>query len=84
MKLDLQLAMDREETYTLQSWDTFFQEVEQFVGSLDRHDGFANEAFTEYAIERLEVCIVGVTRLKDMCFNLLFGGYYSPLKSSDY
>ena len=66
MKLDLQLAMDREETYTLQSWDTFYQEVEQFVGSLDRHDGFANDAFTEYAIERLEVCIVGVTRLKDM------------------
>ncbi len=35
--------------------------------SLDRYDDrFVEEIFVEYAIERLEVCIVGVTRLTDM------------------
>ena len=44
-----------------------FQELEQFVCSLDRYDDrFVEETFAEYAIERLEVCIVGVTRLTDM------------------
>ncbi len=44
-----------------------FQELEQFVCSLDRYDDrFVEETFAEYAIERLEVSIFGVTRLTDM------------------
>lgn len=49
----------------MDDWDQFFQEMEAFVCSLDRFYGLANESFTEYAIERLEVCIVGVIRLKE-------------------
>ncbi len=59
--------MDEDESVVeVLGWNTFFQEIEQFVSSLARYDRFVEEAFTEYAIERLEVCIVSVTRLKDM------------------
>ena len=53
-------------TVPVLGWDIFFQELEQFVNSLDRHEGVVNEAYTEYVTERLEVCIVGVRRLKNM------------------
>ena len=56
-----------EEAVPVLGWDIFFQELEQFINSLDRHERlFVNEAYTEYVMERLEVCIVGVIRLKDM------------------
>lgn len=47
-------------------WDIFFEELEQFLASLDRYAGIVNEAYSEYALERLEVCIVGVSRLVEL------------------
>ena len=39
-------------------WETFFEEIEAFISA-----GNASETFCPYAIERLEVCIVNISRL---------------------
>ena len=44
-------------------WETFFEEIETFITSLQRQAGNASETFCQYAIERLEVCIVNLSRL---------------------
>ncbi len=41
-------------------WEQFFSEVNSFVSTLQREDGKANFSFSEYAVERLEVCIGSV------------------------
>jgi hypothetical protein len=44
-------------------WETFFEEIEAFITSLQQQAGNACEMFCRYAIERLEVCIVNISRL---------------------
>jgi hypothetical protein len=41
----------------------FFTEIHQFLLSLERQYGIANEASTEYAVDRLAVCFRGVSHL---------------------
>ena len=40
-----------------------FEELENFIASLRQQAGNSSEAFCHYAIERLEVCIVNLSRL---------------------
>lgn len=47
----------------LPGWETFFEELEAFITSLRQQAGTSSEAFCHYAIERLEVCIVNLSRL---------------------
>ena len=47
----------------LSGWELFFEEVSSFVRSLHRQGESANEAFSEYAVERLEMCIRSVSAL---------------------
>ena len=47
----------------LPGWETFFEEIEAFLTSLQQQAGNASETFFRYAIERLEVCIVNISRL---------------------
>ena len=44
-------------------WERFFEEVDSFLTSLRQQAGTASEEFSHYAIERLEVCIVNISRL---------------------
>ena len=55
-------------------WETFFEEIETFITSLQRQAGNASETFCQYAIERLEVCIVNLSRLLSLL--------RAPLKSA--
>ena len=53
----------------LPSWEIFFGEIETFIATLERQAGTASEEFSRYAIERLEVCIVNVSRLLTLLRN---------------
>ena len=47
----------------LPGWETFFEELEGFITSLRQQAGISSEAFCHHDIERLEVCIVNLSRL---------------------
>lgn len=49
---------------TLQGWEAFFGEVNLFVMSIEREAGTANFAFSEYAVDRLEMITVSVDALE--------------------
>ena len=44
----------------------FFEELESFLRDLNRQIGLANRLYSEYAVERLEVCIHSVSSLVDL------------------
>ena len=48
---------------TLPGCDTFFEEIDAFLTSLQQQAGNASESFCHYTVERLEVCIVNLSRL---------------------
>lgn len=45
-------------------WRSFFDQITHFLEDLQRHFGVANESYTQYAVERLELCIVNVRDLQ--------------------
>ena len=47
-------------------WETFFGEVSTFLCRLQRQEGRANELFTDYAMERLEVIAVNMTNIRNV------------------
>ena len=47
-------------------WETFFGEVSTFLCRLQRQEGRANELFTDYALERLEVIAVNMTNIRNV------------------
>ena len=51
-----------EETDLL-GWERFFTELSSFIRSINRQRGNANEDFSEYVAERLEMCVVSVSSL---------------------
>ena len=42
----------------LSGWEQFFDELDSFIRSVNRQRGTANEDFSEYVVERLEMCSV--------------------------
>ena len=50
----------------LWGWERFFEELESFLRDLNRQIGLANRLYSEYAVERLEVCIHSVSSLVDL------------------
>lgn len=51
------------EHHVVSEWVTFFTEIERFVASASRQIGFANEQFSEFVVDRLEIFIVSVSSL---------------------
>ena len=49
----------------LGEWRSFFDEVAGFLQGIDRQYGVANESFTQYAIERLELVIQSCAVIRD-------------------
>ncbi len=47
-------------------WCELFEEVGRFLGHLEQQLGYASEAYTEYAIERLSMCVTNVQRIKEV------------------
>ena len=45
------------------AWSEYFEEVVSFLHSLER---YASESFTEYAVERIRMCISNVTRIEQV------------------
>ena len=44
-------------------WETFFTEVARVVASANNQRGLANEEFSEYVVEQLEMIIISVSTL---------------------
>ena len=57
-------SSDRDERL-LWGWEKFFEEVSSFLQSISRQYGTANEAFSEYALERIRTCVLNVSTLRD-------------------
>ena len=47
----------------LSGWERFFDELSSFIRSVNRQRGTANEDFSEYVVERLEMCTISVSSL---------------------
>ncbi len=47
-------------------WCELFEEVGRFLGHLEQQLGYASEAYTEYAIERLSMCVTNVQRIQEV------------------
>ena len=47
----------------LSGWEQFFDELDSFIRSVNRQRGTANEDFSEYVVERLEMCTRSVFSL---------------------
>ena len=47
----------------LSGWEQFFDELDSFIRSVNRQRGTANEDFSEYVVERLEMCTRSVSSL---------------------
>lgn len=47
-------------------WCEYFCGVGHFLNNLEQQLGFASESYTEYAIERLSMCITNVSRIKEV------------------
>ena len=53
-----------EESSPLWGWETYFQELSDFITSLDGDRiSFANERFTDYVVDRLSTCVSTLSRL---------------------
>ena len=51
------------EDYLLWGWSRFFEELSSFLQATDRQAGIANQAFSEYVLERLEISVMSVSTL---------------------
>ena len=49
----------------LWGWESFFYEITKFLRESGRQFGSCSENYANYAVERLEICIVNVSHLKD-------------------
>ena len=47
-------------------WETFFTELATFLRLLEREEGVANLQFSQYALERLQVAIVGSSNVRNV------------------
>ena len=47
----------------LLGWERFFSELSSFLSSINRQRGTANEDFSEFVVERLQMCIMSVSTL---------------------
>ena len=45
----------------LSGWERFFDELSSFIRSVNRQRGTANEDFSEYVVDRLEMCTTSVS-----------------------
>ena len=54
-------ARTGEDVHETWGWIQFFTEHSQFLLSLERQYGLANDSFAEYAVSRLTLCIRGVS-----------------------
>ena len=43
---------------SMNNWSRYFEEVSEFLQGAERQYGIANDAYTDYALERLEICIL--------------------------
>ena len=55
--------MASSEDYLLWGWSRFFEELSSFLQVTDRQTGIANQAFSEYVLERLETSVMSVSAL---------------------
>ena len=62
------LAHSRPINMTANTWETFFGEISTFLCRLQRQEGRANEQFTGYALERLEVIAVKIANVLSSAF----------------
>ena len=49
--------------YFLWGWEKFFEELSAFLQAVERQEGSANMAFSEYIVERLQISIMNVSAI---------------------
>ena len=57
---------DQGEAQVVWEWETFFTELATFLWLLEREEGVANLQFSQYALERLQVAIVGSSNVRNV------------------
>lgn len=50
----------------LDGWSEYFDGMIQFLQDTDRHYGISNIQYTQYVLERMELCISSCRSLKDV------------------
>ena len=50
---------------SMNNWSRYFEEVSEFLQGAERQYGIANDAYTDYVLERLEICIHTCSTLLD-------------------
>lgn len=50
---------------SMNNWSRYFEEVSEFLRGAERQYGIANDAYTDYVLERLEICIHTCSTLLD-------------------
>ncbi len=58
-------AVDQDEEFGLLGWETFFEELGSFMQYSCRNFYSASDSYANYAVERLEVCIIALNALKE-------------------
>lgn len=56
-------STDSDSELVISEWETFFTEISRFISSLNNQRSLANEQFSEYAVERLEMFILNLLSL---------------------
>ena len=64
---------------SMNNWSRYFEEVSEFLRGAERQYGIANDAYTDYVLERLEICIHTCSTLLDH----LHGGNLPHLEEED-
>ena len=50
---------------SMEGWSRYFEDISHFLEGAERQYGIANESFTEYVLEQLELCIRTCTTLTE-------------------
>ena len=50
---------------SMNNWSRYFEEVSEFLRGAERQYGIANDTYTDYVLERLEICIHTCSTLLD-------------------
>ena len=72
--ISMRMMASNQDQRSLWGWETFFDEIGAFLRAAQAQYSTANESFSNYVVERLEVCIVNVSNLRHHLRNPLING----------
>ena len=64
-------------------WTEYFNELASFLASLERQYGIANDAYAEYAVHRISLCLSSLSLIKSVFSEALEGETTMPKYRND-